>query len=82
MVTAVLSGLGAYNGVPAYALRTTGTTTSGNASLDHVDYINMVSSGGHTQYEEYGYNYADTINETNGVFRHDDTMFVREAGSV
>jgi hypothetical protein len=67
----VLSGLGSYNGVPAYQLRTTGATSTGNASLDHTDYVNLVTSGGHTQYQAYGYDYKDTIDEGNGVVEHD-----------
>jgi hypothetical protein len=74
VVTAVLSGLGTYNGVPAYALRTTGSTSTGNASLNHIDYVNLVSSGGHTQYVEYGYNYSDEIHYSSTVTEYDSTI--------
>jgi len=72
--TATLSGPGTYNGHPAYTLRTTATTATGNASLDYLDYVNLVTSGGHTSYAEYGYNYADQIHYGAGVTEHDSTI--------
>lgn len=74
MVTATLSGLGTYDGMPAYTLRTTGSTTNGSASLDYSDYINLVAAGGATQYVEYGYNYKDVRDLTHGVIEHDNTV--------
>jgi hypothetical protein len=74
-LTAVLSGPTTYNGVPAYELRTTGNTTSGTvpASLDYVDYVNLITSGGHTEYVDYGYDHADVLDRCCGVTEHDDT---------
>jgi hypothetical protein len=74
VVTATLSGLGTYNGVPAYTLRTTGSTPTGSASLDYSDYINLVAAGGTTQYVEYGYDYKDVRDLTHGVIEHDHTV--------
>jgi hypothetical protein len=74
-VTAQLSGLGSYNGNPAYTLTTTGTTTGALPStIDYVDYINVIPSGGHSEFVEYGYNYQATLNKCCGVFEHDSTI--------
>jgi len=73
VVTATLSGLGTYNGFPAYTLRTTGSTTNGSASLDDSDYINLVAVGGATQYLEYGYDYKEVRHMSAHVVEHDST---------
>jgi hypothetical protein len=73
-VNAQLSGLGSYNGNPAYTLHTQGTTTSGNGTLDRLDYINLVSAGGQMEYVEFGYNNQVTYDHTNSVIEHDGTV--------
>jgi hypothetical protein len=73
-VNAQLSGLGTYNGNPAYTLHTQGTTTNGNGTIDRLDYINVTSSGGRSEYVEYGYNLQLTYNKTNSVIEHDGTV--------
>ena len=75
-LTAVLSGPTTYNGVPAYELRSTGHTTSGTlaASLDYVDYVNLISSGGHTEYVDYGYDHSDQLDRCCGVIEYDNTI--------
>ncbi len=73
--TATVSGLGTYNGIPAYQLRTTGHTTSGpTESLDDIDYVNLIGSGGHMEYVVYGYNYLTKIDRTSGVTEFDRTI--------
>jgi hypothetical protein len=69
--TATLSGLGSYNGLPAYQLRTTGT--SGYASLDNIDYVNLDISGGRTRYVEYGYYHTAKFNLGSSVYRYYNT---------
>lgn len=77
-LNAQLSGLGSYNGNPAYTLHTQGSTTSGqSASLNNLDYINLISTGGHTEYVEYGYNYQSTYpygTTGSGAVEHDSTI--------
>ena len=75
-LTSVLSGPTTYNGVPAYELRSSGKTSSGStypASLDYVDYMNLISTGGHTEYVDYGYDHSDVLDKCCGVTEYDDT---------
>ncbi len=68
--TAQLSGPTTFNGNPVYALRTTGT--SGNTSINYIDYVNLITTGGHTEYVEYGHNYAATIVDSSTVTEYDN----------
>jgi hypothetical protein len=74
-VTSVLSGPTTFNGAPVFELRETGHTTSGTfpATLDYVDYVNLISSGGHTEYVDYGYDHYDELDKCCGVTERDDT---------
>jgi hypothetical protein len=75
-LTSVVSGPTAYNGTPVYELRSTGRTGSGStvpATLDYVDYVNLIQSGNHTEYVDYGYDHADSLERSNIVTEYDDT---------